>query len=526
MLVQKIFEKLNWKVLNQFNRFSENPEQIQKDLLFRILSDNKNCEYGLEFGFNEISSVEEFQKRVPMVRYQDLESRIERMKNGEINVLTSRNVIYFVTTSGSTNIPKFIPITKERRKTFNDEFNLWAIFALRDHPKVIEGKSLLLTGSNYDGKTEAGTSYGSISGYLAKNISLYFKTRLAVPFDVYNIQNFDEKIHVIARLGLENNISQLFVTSPIEVPLLLDYIEQNRKKITKEIYDRGNKQRARDLDGIPNFKPKNYWPNLSLITCVKGGFAQFYLDRVRRKVGPDIAIRDIGIYSSEGRVSICLSDEEAKGVIAAGSNFFEFIELNKDSSEKPITIRDLKKGRKYSILITTPEGLYRYDLGDIVKVVDFHKSLPIIEFVDRKDKELSMVGEHVSESELVKSVKEAAKKEKINLVSFTAVPNIDGYKPRYEFLIETERRISEKQAYNLLAKIEKELQNRSFVYKKTRKDYGRLNPPLLSIIKKGSYNKLDEMRIQAKGIRQIKPINLSQDLKFKEKFQIEDTYSL
>ena len=212
-------------------------------------------------------------------------------------------------------------------------------------------------------------------------------------------------------------------------------------------------------------------------------------------------------------------------MIAADSNFFEFIEV-KDSSEKPITINDLKKGREYSILITTPEGLYRYDLGDIVKVVDFHKSLPVVEFVDRKYKELSMVGEHVTESELVKSVKEAAKNEKINLVSFTAVPNIDGYKPRYEFLVEAERRISEKQAYNLLAKIEKELQNQSFVYKKTRKDYGRLDPPLLSIIKKGSYNKLDEMRIQAAGIRQIKPINLSQDPKFKEKFQIEASYSL
>jgi len=525
MLVQKIFKGLNWKVLNQFNRFSENPEQIQKDLLFRILSDNKNCEYGLEFGFNEINSLEEFQRMVPIARYQDLESRIERMKNGETDVLTSRPIIYFVTTSGSTNIPKFIPITRERRKTFNDEFNLWTIFALRDHPKTIRGKSLLLTGSNYDGKTEAGIPHGSISGYLAKNISWYFKTKLAVPFDVYNIQNFDEKIHVIARLGLENNISQLFVTSPIEVPLLLDYIEQNREKITKKIYDEGNKQRVRELDGISDFKPKNYWPNLSLITCVKGGFAQFYLDRVRRKVGPDVAIRDIGIYSSEGRVSICLSDEGAKGVIAAGSNFFEFIEVN-NSSEKPLTIRNLKKDREYSILITTPEGLYRYDLGDIVKVVDFHKSLPIIEFVDRKDKELSMVGEHVTESELVKSVNEASKKEKINLVSFTAVPNIGGYKPRYEFLIETEKGISEKQAYNLLFKIEKELQNQSFVYKKTRKDYGRLDSPLLSIIKRGSYNKLDEMRIQTAGIRQIKPINLSQDPKFKEKFQIEASYSL
>lgn len=524
MLIQKLFETLNWKAFQKFNKMRDNPIQYQRKLLFEILKKNQYTDYGIELGFKDIHSIREFQRRVPIVKYEDLEERIEQIKNGKLNILTNKRVIYLATTSGSTNKPKFIPVTKKRLDTFKEEYNIWTIFALKDHPEMIKGKSLLLVGGNYEGDTVGGIPYGSISGYLATKLPWYVKRKLVVPFYVYNISDFDKKIHQIARLGLEANVSQIGLSSPVEVLLLFDYIQKNRERLKREIFDTGNKKRARELDKLKEFMPKNYWPNLALLNYIKGGFARFYLDRVQKIVGPRVAIRDPGIYSSEGRISICLSDEGAKGIIAAGSNFFEFMEFNGGDLKEPIAIEDLEIGRDYSVLLTTQEGLYRYDLGDIIKVIDFYKKMPIVEFVDRRDMGLSIVGEHVSESQLVNSVREAAETKRIQLVSFMVVPNIDGIRPRYEYLVEFSSPVNKKKALGLLQEIERRLQSKNFVYKKMRQDYGRLDPPIISIVKPKSFDNLNLERIKKIGVRQIKPINLAQNPDYKKELKIEATY--
>lgn len=525
-MLLKLFEIINRKVLKRLDLVALNPKQFQDELLFEILNSNKNCEYGRKYEFNKINSLKEFQEKVPIIKYEDLQEKIERMKNGENNILTSKKIEFFATTSGSTSTPKFIPITKERLKLFKSEYTLWAIFALRNHPQMLKGRSLLLVGSNFDGNTKAEIPFGSISGYLAKHLPWYVRKKLVVPFDIYNIKDFSEKIHKIAKLGLENNISQLGLSSPIEVLLLLDYIRKHKDKIIKEIYDNGNQKRARELEGLSNFAPKNYWPNLTLLNYIKGGFAQFYLDRVKEKVESNVAIRDPGIYSSEGRISICLSDEGARSVIAVDSAFFEFIEIKNGDLGDIYTIEGLELNKKYSVLLTTKEGLYRYDLGDIIKVVDFYKRLPIIEFVDRREKGISMVGEHITESELIKSVKEASKKLNIVLIGFITIPNIENEKPRYEFLIEAKKILGKDEAKKLLTEIEFELQKNNFVYKKMRMDYGRIDFPLLSIVKEGTFDDLDTKRIQETGVKQMKPINLSNDPNFKIGIDIEYSCSV
>jgi len=267
---------------------------------------------------------------------------------------------------------------------------------------------------------------------------------------IFNLRkNLDEKIHAIALLGLENNISQLGLSSPVEVLLLLNYIDEHREQLTREIYNKGKKNRARELDKIAEFEPKKYWPNLSLLNYLKGGFAQFYLNRVGEKVGSSVAIRDPGIYSSEGRISLCLSDEGTKGVIAANSNFFEFAEIKKGNMEDPVGIGNIELNKTYSILLTTQEGLYRYDLGDVIRVVDFYNKLPMVEFVDRRERGLSLVGEHITESELVNSVKKAAEAQQVRLTAFTVVPNTKQDTPRYEFFVETKKPLNQKRALSL-----------------------------------------------------------------------------
>jgi hypothetical protein len=495
----------------------------QEKVLSNILKANQDCEYGREFEFKGIGSIREFQERVPVCTYEDLEGRIERMKEGEENVLTSDNVVYFAVTSGTTGKSKFIPVTKKRVRNIKDELLLWRAFAFRDHPELIYGKSLLLIGESIGGFTDGGTPHGSISGFLLALLPrLVKKAKLVVPSEVYDIEDFTTKIHKIALLGLQSDVGQLVAASPLEALLFLDYIDKNRGNLIREIHDNGNEKRAKELEGSQEFRPKSYWPKLNFINCMKAGFARVYVDRIRGKVGESVVIRDPGIYSSEGRISICFSDQGAGGFLATSSNFFEFREVKGDGLGDPVTLDKLEREKDYLVLLTTPDGLYRYDLGDVVRVIDSYDKLPVVEFVDRR-RNFSIAGEHVTEGELIRAVYDSAKSQQIGLVDFTVVPNIQNEKPRYEFLVELSDECNRKKAVILIRAIDEKLQEQNFLYRDLRR--GRVDPPLISIVRNGSYEEFNRNQIQKHG-DQVKPVHFSQNTGFKDNFEIENTYCL
>ena len=97
--------------------FKQGPE-LNKELLMRILRDNKDTDYGRKYGFAEITSVEEYQKRVPVIVYDDIADDLERMSNGEKDILTAYPFTHMNETSATTGVPKRIPMTQEQGLTF------------------------------------------------------------------------------------------------------------------------------------------------------------------------------------------------------------------------------------------------------------------------------------------------------------------------------------------------------------------------------------------------------------------------
>jgi hypothetical protein len=117
-----------------------------------------------------------------------------------------------------------------------------------------------------------------------------------------------------------------------------------------------------------------------------------YLEKLIEKIGSrKVQIRDPGIYSSEGPITLCIDKEGNAGINLFNINFFEFIEENKKDA-KPVTLDKLKKGKNYQIMLTTQEGLYRYNMQDVVRVESFKGKLPELKFVHR-NKFLDLTGE-------------------------------------------------------------------------------------------------------------------------------------
>lgn len=512
----------NFNFIKRFRQSLRNPGKVQEKVLLRILKRNKDTVYGKRYNFAKIKSINDFQKNVPLSDYDDLLPLIERLKNAEQNILTKDKVIYFATTSGTTKSVKLIPVTSLRAKLFRRELALWSFFMLSKYKKILKGKTLYFAGPYLEFYTSKGIPCGSISGYLAYKTPWFLKKKLVVNPEIYNIMDFNDKTRKIALAALQSNITQIGFASPIEAILFFDYISKNKSSLISEIRKKGNKKKAEELKNLAVFNPAEIWPNLFLINCIKSKTNQLYLDTLKEKVGnKNIIIRDPGIYSSEGRISLCFEDEGIAGIITANEYFFEFIEQkNGKSVGKPLTADKVKKGKEYLVIITTPEGLYRYDMGDIVKIAGFRGKLPLIEFVNRNNY-LNIAGELAHENILIECMERAMKKSGIQLRSFTFIPLISpSKKPRYEILAEPIEIISKSEGKRFLKIIDQSLQENISDYRQMRNEFGRMDFPRLTILTKGSYDEFDRKRVSGSG--QPKPIYVSRNSEFRNNFQIEE----
>lgn len=527
--MKRLFVDLNFNLVKnlggvvEFRKALKHPREVQEKLLIRIISKNANTLYGKKYAFKKIRSIKDFQRNVPIVTYENLSEYIDRIKTGENNVLTKDKVVYFATTSGTTKNVKLIPVTRERNRIFRMELLLWSFFFLKSNKEVLRGKTLYFAGPYYEFYTDSGIPCGSISGYLAHKTPWFIKRKLAVPPEIYNIMNFDEKTKKIAIYSLRSDITQIGFASPIEAILFFDYLKTNKKLLLKELKKKGHFRRAKQLSKLKDFRPIDIWPNLRLINCIKSNSNKKYLDVLKEKIGKDIKIRDPGIYSSEGRLSLCVTDsEEVSGVIPANENFFEFIEhKNGESVGAPLTLDKIKKGKEYLVIITTPEGLYRYDMGDVVTVTGFKNKLPLIKFVNRNNF-LNIAGELAHEDVIIESITSAIKGAKIGVKNFTVIPKINpSEKPRYEILMEFSQNVPDLKLKSFAKSLDASLQKNISDYRQMRNEFGRLAAPVLSVVKQGQYDSFNKKRVVRGG--QPKPIYISKDSSFRNNFEIEKT---
>lgn len=503
----------NIKHVLEFKEARKNTQKIQEKLLLKIIKKNEKTLYGIKNKFKEIKNTKDYQKKVPIINYEDITKYIELLKKGQQNILTKDKVIYFATTSGTTKTTKLIPITKQRTKTFKQELSLWSFKFLRENPTILKGKLLYFAGPYDEGKTEAGIMKGSISGYLAHKTSWLVKQKLAVPPKLYNELNYDKKIKKIAKLAIKNNVTQLGFAFPTEVLMFLEYLKKNKQELIKEIKKEGHWIKAKILEK-KEFTPKKLWPNLKIVNCIKSDANQEHIKKLQKKL-PGVLINDPGIYSSEGRISLCLKPGAESGIPPITINFFEF----EDIETKEIKLaHELKENKKYEVIITTQEGLYRYRMGDIIKVTGHKDNTPLIKFYDRTNY-LNIAGELAHEKILIETMNETLKETKIKLRAYTYTPHITKTKPRYHIIIEPTTKITKEQSKELLKKIEQNLQNNINDYKQMRNEFGRINPPILSILKKGSYDAYDKKRMTRGG--QQKPIIIHKDPNFIKNFEIE-----
>jgi hypothetical protein len=531
---------------NQFENFTKDPIAVQRKLLLQYLNRNKNTRYGKKYHFSQVRSIEDYRLLVPISDSESLFPYIERVKNGEKNILTKDKVIFFGLTSGTTGKQKLIPVTNFSRSKKAETMQLWSYYITKDHPDVLDGKVLAIINPDNDDYTESGIPIGAESGHAYRNMPMIVKNFYAIPYNVFLIQDYESRYYCMLRIALEKNITTIATLNPNTIILLCHKLEKYKDELIQDIekgtlssslkippYVRNllfsalkpNPVRAAQLRGILNDKgallPKDIWPNIKLIECWKGGTVKLYLKELPQYFG-DVPVRDFGCLSTEARSSIPMSDSGAGGVLAIRTNFYEFIpkeDMGKDK-KRFLLCDELEKGKEYYLIVTTPGGLYRYNIDDIITVTGFFNKTPVIEFVQKGLNAVSIMGEKLYESQVNEAFNRVVDKHKVLIDFFSACA--EKTPPRYIFLIEFENGSKNVDKKELLKSIEEELGKENSEYKYAR-DSQLLKPPVLKVVKNGEFEKYRVMRV-SKGANdsQFKVAELTADNEFDKNFAIEE----
>lgn len=531
----------------RFEESTRDPLREQRRVLLEYLTRNSNTEYGKKYDFSKIRSIEEYRARVPIVDYENVRSYTERMASGERNLLTAEAPVFFGRTSGTTGKPKLIPVTEFSRAKKADLMALWTYYISRDHPGATRGKIFVIIDPEVKTYTESGVPCGPENGHAYMNLPGIIKRLCAVPYEAFMIEDYDARYYTILRMAIGEHITTLATLNPSAIVILCQKVREWQERIIADI-ERGtldggfdippgirgmlekkftpNPARAALLRKILQEKkellPRHFWPDMELIECWKGGSVKLYLKELTAYFG-DIPVRDFGCLSTEARSSIPMTDEGAGGVLAIGTNFYEFVPKEDINANKKrvLSSDQLEAGREYLLIVTTPGGLYRYNIDDVIRVDGFFHRTPVIEFVQKGLNAISMSGEKVYESHITEAINASADRLKLAIKFFSATVQMEK-PPRYVFLVEFSGEKPCDAGKALLKSVEEELCGRNLEYEDTR-NRKELNSPILKVVRSGSFEKYRTKRVaQGAHETQFKAPELVRDPEFQKNFEIEE----
>lgn len=498
--------------IEQFKQTAHDPQATQNRLLTEILERNRTTVYGKEHGFSAIDSSQDYAHNVPIVRFATLEPYIHRIKQGEAKILTHSRPIRFNRTSGTTAAPKDIPVTQAGLDCIATRSRLWLYHALQDHSSFLNHSTLCIVGSSHEGETACGLPFGSASGAITQALPSSFKQKLVLPKIVTQLSHYDLRYYVMARLSWETNPSFVVTPNPATLLRLVAVAQRYQEEIIRSIHNgclayhlpfsinsqdrqyldtiasqlQPNRHRARQLEKIlqqhGDILPQRCWHNLQLIGCWLGGTGGFHAEALQRSFGERVPLRDIGYLASEGAMTIPITDRTPAGVLDLQSNFYEFIPRGIPVGEGSPTLQchELKIGQQYQIILTNWNGLYRYDIQDIVEVQGFYHDTPRIAFV-RKDQEfLNITGEKLHINHILETLRLTQAQYGLAVFQFRVITNLE--QRRYDILLAIDSDVPRKRlAKTILPFLERTLTTVNLEYR-AKRNSSRLCPPCLYLM--------------------------------------------
>lgn len=520
----------------------EHPFESSCRTLRDILTYCKDTEYARDHDFDYILSAKDdeellkrYREKIQAGGYENFRPYVDKHLSGKENVLVPGKPFLYATTSGTTAKPKFLPLSWRYRKVSHDISSLWFWNLSRDYRNVA-GKLVVVVSPDVEGVAKDGVPVGSISGYTQATASPILKAKIANPYYLADIKDYTARYYCTMRKAIEcKDVSLIVTANPSTITELLknadefydEYIKDiengtisNKVNIEPQIREvlqktvKPNRKRAAELRAIKEKyghpEPKHYWPEINGLNTWKCGNTPIYIEKFINQFPKNIHHIEIGYFASECRFGVTL-DESNWTVPMAQYHFFEFVEESDLDNPNPkyLLLSELEEGKNYCTFITTYNGLYRYNMNDLVVAGPKYKNTPTIHMMQKINGIVSITGEKLYEQQFIDAVHRAERKKLLKTKFFAGFADVE--KSRYDFFYEFDHPVDQKTADDFSQEVDNTLQHYNTEYAAKRKSL-RLKEPKTFRLISDSFRNFKQESLK-KGMRdgQFKLVHLMQD---------------
>ena len=410
-IVAKLFAKF---IVWRNKKWIENPIKAQEKTLRFLIKKAIKTKFGIDHDFKSIKNYEDFKSKVSVNDYEQIRPYIDLIKEGKKNILWPGTPVYFAKTSGTTSGVKYIPITKESMPTHINSARDAILNYIEQTGKVdfVNGKQIFIQGSPVLENLN-GISIGRLSGIAAHFVPSYLQKNRMPSWKTNCIEDWEHKVDAIVNETVNENMTVIGgIPSWVQM-----YFEK--------------------LISFSGHKVGKQFPNFSLF--IFGGvnfdpYKGLFYKLIGRKIDSiELFPASEGFFAYQDKV-----DEQGLLLLLNNGIFYEFIEADKffDSEHERISLKKVKLGVNYVMILSSTAGLWSYNIGDTVRFVSDKPYKLVV--TGRIKHFISAFGEHVIGKEVETALNNIVKSTLIEVREFTVAPQINPIKglPFHDWFID------------------------------------------------------------------------------------------
>jgi hypothetical protein len=467
-IIPSVVKWLNSSRLDQIEKFRKYPVETQEAALYKLLAKASSTEWGTKYAYSSISSIKEFQERFPVHTYEDLMPYVERLRNGETNLLWPGEIKWFAKSSGTTaSKSKFIPMSRESLEEchYRAAKDILAIYT-SNYPetRIFSGKSLTLGGSHRINQFSNDSLYGDLSAILLENAPSWVELIRTPKLKIALLEDFQEKLELITKTCVNENVTNISGVPSWYLVLIKMILAHTGKSNLLEV-----------------------WPNIEVF--FHGGISFVPYREQYRQLIPGEQMHYMETYNaSEGFFGLQDDPDKTDMLLMLDYGiFYEFIPAEKAGSPSApsFTLAEVEPGVNYAIIISTNGGLWRYMMGDTIV---FTSVFPFRFRISGRTKHfINVFGEEVIIDNADKALQEACSRTGAVISEYTAGPVYMDTKSKgsHEWLIEFDKEPSDISIFTTV--LDETLKSVNSDYEAKRHKDLNLVMPVVRSVPKGTF---------------------------------------
>lgn len=463
-VISKLARLRAWRIANWTNY----PELAQREVIQDLITSAQYTSFGKEYDFSRLFTIRDFKARVPIREYPQVAPYIERMMNGEQNVLWNTPINWFAKSSGTTSDKsKFIPISSESLQLNHYQASkdvLTNYYKNFPQSHLLTGKGLVVGGSHQVSRISEDIQYGDLSAVLMQNSPFWGQWIRTPELSIALLDDWENKIEKLARTTAEENVTSVAGVPTWTLLLLKRILEIKNKQTISEV-----------------------WPNLELY--ITGGVSFVpYREQFEKLIGKPINYLEI-YNASEGFIAAQTHPgDDGMTLFTEHGIFYEFMPVENyfNGSMETMGLKEVVTGKNYAVVMSTTGGLWRYLIGDTIQFTSLNPYR--IKVTGRLKSYINAFGEEVIVDNADRAIAAACNATGARVSDYTAAPVYmsDQSNGAHEWLIGFSHPPQNLEAF--IRHLDQELQNVNSDYEAKRQKDIALRMPIVHAIDPGIFS--------------------------------------